>query len=135
MKLFLLLLLTSSYAFSTNCNIKFSGFSGKMRSGEKRLNKMIKRKLKKKGYTFFSSKDYTYEFDIAEVTICVDDEGDSSIFSKYPYGFDGDFKNIQSGESIDVSDIQNFGLLGELTNFKFRRMVKKALKKIPHCKN
>lgn len=117
-----------------NCNVNFSGFSTDMRSGANRINRMVKRKLKKKGYTFYRSKEFAYELNIAELMFCADDQIDDGLFSKYPYGFHGNFKNLETGKGIDISDEQDFGLFAELTNFKFRKMVKKAITKIPHCK-
>lgn len=124
----------SSLSFSA-CNIEFSGFDLDFNKGRnKRANRMIMRKLKKKGYSFSSKKKFDYKLSLGEYQIC-GEETDSGIFDKYPIAIGGDFQNFETGEKIDLEIWEEVGIIGEITNVRFRKMVNKAINKIPRCKN
>lgn len=129
LKILLIILSLASTLFADDCRVKYEGYESELVNPKtSRVDKMVKKILKKKRYKFNDQSNYEYELKIKNEVpyLCSQSEpGDAEIINT------ANFKASYSNAMIEKSNTIKYGLFPKS---KVRKSLKKFVKSIPHCK-
>jgi hypothetical protein len=126
-----LFILTSNSSVA-NCNVHIT-FTDLVIGGVF-PKKLVKRKLKKKGYLLVKdSSEANYSLDLHRSTASYEER--PSVFHWQPDLLTGKFMNLSSGESIEIREDRSVLLLDLRRSQSLKKNVRRALSKLPTCQN
>jgi hypothetical protein len=119
---------------SCKVNIEFERIYGSRTNGIERL---IKRELKKKGYTFsrkgFSNPDFSLE--LSQGSVCTQVEEGVSIFEEViPQVVSGQLINLNTAEISYLEGWSEGRIFADISGRSLRDAVKESLESVPTCK-
>ena len=131
----IILALGSITSFAEDCSVSVS-FESDVRESlghDRRITKLIERKLVKKGYIVAQDKkEPTFSISIVAPWSCYDNI-DAGFFASEYQSVTGNFINHFSGEETRLDDERVGSFVGYLTGKMTRKAIKTALREIPRC--